>query len=463
MNINRLIKDLKNGNNPEENLSVYSQLLLSSYERLTLGKFALNFTEKYDVLAKEEGDTGEILSVIASITRKVGSGQTETLAQDMIRLDDARGKVLSNLDQLEEYLHYFQLYEHIFNRMNYRFEESLSLTDDTALGDKLMSYITEKQDAETVNERIQAVLGELPVRLTNTKFFELLEKGCSCYAGARNDMAENFFARMERCAALPSLERLDSGRGDLYDLAKEFDHLSLNDVDKDQCREYMAKLSLAGSMVARDLSNNVDLLELINSLYIILITQPYTVSEPKECTELRNILRSYMRAVDSGDFLDIDADILGGLSKTVEDQQKYLGEHMLLEDALDSIYEKNAQSIDGMVLGGIYKTLRTAGRLFMTNSRADISELCPYYTVSREAVMARIRKLEEIYEHSFKNCGQVMKRSLISMALDNMPVPFDSLEKVEAYIRQSLASCTEQYERAAVDALLNDFIQSKVV
>ncbi len=92
MNINRLIKDLKNGNNPEENLSVYSQLLLSSYERLTLGKFALNFTEKYDVLAKEEGDTGEILSVIASITRKVGSGQTETLAQDMIRLDDARGK-----------------------------------------------------------------------------------------------------------------------------------------------------------------------------------------------------------------------------------------------------------------------------------------------------------------------------------------------------------------------------------
>ena len=49
---------------------------------------------------------------------------------------------------------------------------------------------------------------------------------------------------------------------------------------------------------------------------------------------------------------------------------------MLLEDALDSIYEKNAQSIDGMVLGGIYKTLRTAGRLFMTNSRGRIFPNC---------------------------------------------------------------------------------------
>ena len=197
MNINRLIKDLKNGNNPEENLSAYSQLLLASYERLTLGRFALDFTEKYDVLAKEEGGVADILQVVASVTRKIGNGQTDTLAQDLIRLDDMRGKVLENLDALEEYLHYFQLYEHIFNRLNYRFEDSLPLTDDAALARRLMGYITEKQDAETVNERIQAILGELPVRLTTTKFFELLENGCLCYTGARNDMADSFFARME--------------------------------------------------------------------------------------------------------------------------------------------------------------------------------------------------------------------------------------------------------------------------
>lgn len=463
MNINRLIKDLKNGNNPEENLSAYSQLLLASYERLTLGRFALDFTEKYDVLAKEEGGVADILQVVASVTRKIGNGQTDTLAQDLIRLDDMRGKVLENLDALEEYLHYFQLYEHIFNRLNYRFEDSLPLTDDAALAQRLMGYITEKQDAETVNERIQAILGELPVRLTTTKFFELLENGCLCYTGARNDMADSFFARMEKCAALPLTRRLDSRKEDLFALAKAFEDISFNDMDKDECRERLSKISLAASMVARDLSNNVDLLELINSLYILLITQPYTVTESKECKELRNILRSFMRAVDSGDFLDIDADILGGLAKTVEDQQKYLGEHMLLEDALDTIWTNNQQAIEGMMLGGIYKTLSTAQRLFMTNSRADISRIRPYYPVDREQVSSRIRKLEEIYGQSFKNASQIMKRSLISMALDNIPVPFDSLEKVEAYICQSLALCTEQYERAAVDGLLNDFIQAKVV
>lgn len=136
---------------------------------------------------------------------------------------------------------------------------------------------------------------------------------------------------------------------------------------------------------------------------------------------------------------------------------------MLLEDALDTIWTNNQQAIEGMMLGGIYKTLSTAQRLFMTNSRADISQIRPYYQVDREQVSSRIRKLEEIYGQSFKNASQIMKRSLISMALDNIPVPFDSLEKVEAYICQSLALCTEQYERAAVDGLLNDFIQAKVV
>lgn len=38
MNINRLIKELKKGNNPEKNLSSYSQLLLAEQQRLAYGK-----------------------------------------------------------------------------------------------------------------------------------------------------------------------------------------------------------------------------------------------------------------------------------------------------------------------------------------------------------------------------------------------------------------------------------------
>ena len=91
------------------------------------------------------------------------------------------------------------------------------------------------------------------MRLTNTKFFELLEKGCRLLCRGQKRYGENFFARMERCAALPSFGTVDSGRGDLYDLAKEFDHISLNDVDKDHAASIWQSCLWAGSMVARDL------------------------------------------------------------------------------------------------------------------------------------------------------------------------------------------------------------------
>ncbi len=464
MNMNRLIKDLKNGNNPEENLGAYSQWMFSSYERLALGRFALDFTEKYDLLAKDEdGIARKVLGTVTQITRDLTSSKTGAFTGDLAKLDEVRTKVIQTMDTMEEYLHYFQLYEHIFNRLSYKFEESLSVIDVREMTEKVMAYITQKQDAGMVNERIQAVFGELPLRLTTSKFFELLEKSCLCYTGARNDMAEAFFARMERCASLPVLDRLNRSESQLYAIAAQFKGAEPAEATKDECRDFTAKLAVAATMVAKELGNGLDLLDMINDLYILLIVQPYKVHPSPEWDRLCGILSAYLKAVDSGDFLDIDEDILGGLSKTVEGEQKYMGEHMMMEDALEEIYEKNKRCIDGMMLGGVFTALRTAQRLFMPGSRVDVTELATYATVGQETVADMIRRLEEVYDRSFKSCGQLMKRSLIAMAFDQMPVAFDRLEDVRDSIRQSLEGCTQQYELAAVENILTDMMNAKVV
>ena len=438
--------------------------MFSSYERLALGRFALNFTEKYDLLAKDEdGIAREVLGTVTQITRDLAASGTGAFSKDLAKADEVREKVLQSMDTMEEYLHYFQLYEHIFNRLSYKFEDSLPVIDVEEMTQKVMAYITQKSDAGAVNERIQAVFGELPLRLTTSKFFEFLEKSCSCYTGARSDMVNSFFDRMERCASLPSLDRLNRGEEQLYAIAAQFNGVDPADVTKDECRDLSAKLAVAASMVAKELSNGLDLLDMINYLYILLIVRPYKVSQSQECGQLYNILNAYLKAVDSGDFLDIDEDILGGLAKTVDEEQKYMGEHMMMEDALEEIYEKNRNGIDGMMLGGVFAALRTAQRLFMPGSREDVSELETYVTAGKEDVADRIRRLEDVYERSFKACGQLMKRSLIAMAFDQMPVAFDRLEDVRDNIRQSLEGCTQQYELAAVENILTDMMNAKVV
>ena len=91
MNINKLIKDLKNGNNPEEQLGVYSQLLLYSYLRLTYGRFALNFTEKYDLLSEDGGSlVSEVLADVLALARTLGGGAAPDVPEAVRTLEGVR-------------------------------------------------------------------------------------------------------------------------------------------------------------------------------------------------------------------------------------------------------------------------------------------------------------------------------------------------------------------------------------
>ena len=464
MNINRLIKDLKNGNNPEENLSVYSQLLLTSYIRLSYGDFTLSFTENYDLLAETGQESlKNALEEVRELTGMLCTGNEFPNSDSLDRLGRTRAKLVEELSDIEAYLSYFQFYEYQINRQGAKLEKRSSLPDIQSIVSTVMEYIHASDSPQGVNARIQSVLGELPVRLTTVKFFELLESGCLCYTGARNDMADSFFARMEVMASCPYLSSLNPSSSELYKLAKVFDGLEVSALTADGCAKLKESFDQAALIMAKSLGNYMDMLELVNKLYILIITIPYALHLPKECEELGAVLRAYLKAVDSGDFLDIDADILGILGKNMENKEKYLGEHMFMEDALETVYVQHKSLLDGLMLDGVYMVLRSAQRLFTASSKEDISELTPYYTVEKAEVMTRIRALEDIYRKSFKDSSQAVKRCLIARAFENMPVPFDSIDKIEAYIYQSLESCTDISEKAAVAALLEDLIHSDML
>ena len=366
------------------------------------------------------------------------------------------------MSELEKYIHFLGLYEHIYNRLQFKYESDVKDYDGDVLTEALMAYIAAAKDAENSNERIQSVLGELPVRMTRMKFLELLENSCSCYVGARNDMADDFFAQMQVCAQVPKLCGLNPEWEDLYCIARELDQADVTAVAKEQIKDLADKIQVGGQLLAKQLSYAMDMLELINPLYVLLITTPYIVQPDKDVAEIRRILKAYMKAVDSGDFLDIDEDILGGLEKVVENQEKYLGEQMLLEDTLGYICGKYAAQIDAMMLNGPYRALNMAQRLVGLNPVVDVSHLAPYFNADEAYIRKQIETLGETYSQSFKQSGQLMKRALINMALENMPVPFDHIDKVTEFIRQCLNGCTEVYERAAAADVLSGIINMEM-
>ena len=49
-----------------------------------------------------------------------------------------------------------------------------------------MQFILEDEDNMAINRKISQVIGQLPVRLTKNKFFEMLSNGLSIYKGGKS-------------------------------------------------------------------------------------------------------------------------------------------------------------------------------------------------------------------------------------------------------------------------------------
>lgn len=464
MNINRLIKELKSGHNVEQNLKDYSRLLLTSYLRLSFGRFAMNFTENYDVIEKDHQD--ELMDDFKLVCRGAKclvTGSDEDMRDICEKAASSRDHVLMIMKDMEDYLHYFKVYEYIVNRQVCKYEEDLDTPDTEVFVSRLMSYISQTEDAQNTNNRIQSVFGELPVRLTTMKFFELLERGCRCYEGARNDMAETFFAHMEAESAAPKLSGLNAEWKELYECAQAFENKDYANLTEAECNSLLEQLDISAKLIAKVLSSAMQLLDMLNDFLIIVMTKPYVVDMPVQYSEICVILRGYLKYVDSNDILDIDADVLGGLAKTVETHRKYIGEHMLMEDSLELICHLHQTEIEQMMSDDVFRVLQSAKRLFPELSRDDIHRIEDYFTADRTYVAERIKKLEECYRESFKAGSQLIKRSLIAMAFEQMPVPFDQMQDVERYIRQSLDGCRDPFEKAACIRLLEDVIQDEAV
>ncbi len=454
MNINRLIKELKKGNNPEKNLSSYSQLLLAEQQRLAYGKLLLSYTENYDMLTKaEEGPVADGLKTITGLLRTLCGGDMD-FEKAVRSLDDCRNQMIARMCVLETYVHFLEVYEHIFNRLEYKFELPADIPSVEMMIQDAVNYISRPQDAQAVNSNIQDVLSELPVRLTTTKFLDLLHQSCLCYEGTRSDMADKFFESMKRCAHMPALKELDPSWSELYSVCAELEALDLSAVDQSLCRKLSEKITGCGRLLAEYLSNTLDLLDLINPLYIVLITTPYTISPLPEINQIKKLFAAYLKSVDGGNILDIDEDLLGGLSKIVENQQLYVGEAMLLEDVLPQVCQIYSTDIEAMMLNGIFGVLQTAERLGGADPGADLKKKGAYYVVGRSDIEAGIADLESAYKETFKMVSQPIRRAVISKTFDRIPVPFDSIDAVCEYIRSSFESCSELYERVACSQLI---------
>ena len=189
-------------------------------------RLALNYYMYYEVILE-----GDLLSSRLERLSKRYHGLLKDFLEGSLKpeeLNGLRDETASAMEANTAYTDAFQAYEYVLNRLEGRFEPQLMgnrsvQPDEEEWTAEIMAYITDTDEAMVVNERIQSVVGQLPIRLTRNKFFAMVEEGLSVYKGGPVSGLDDMLYILRSEAMLARPEDMETGYEDLHSILREFE------------------------------------------------------------------------------------------------------------------------------------------------------------------------------------------------------------------------------------------------
>lgn len=462
MDLNKVIKDLKKGNNIEKNLSLYGNEMAKSYFNMASYMLAMNLTSNYDLIEEDdsiESDNVKALfkTVVEVIEKVIVEEDLSDLKECTERIRVVRDTIIKKTDALDDYTYVLQTYEHLLNRVEYRFKTYEPTTDLKTFQEDIMLYVSGGGSAEVINDRIRMIMGELPVRLTASKFLDMVGACGRYYKGVRNDIAGEFFERMKNCARLLSLDMLDSETTPLYEACRKVLALDVENITEQDYKNAVNVLSDASKYIVENLTSYLRLVDIVNNLLVMLLTVAYVPVFTRDMQKACAVIKEVISAQKKGTFLRPDEDIVGLLSALTDRQPVYQGEHMMLEDALYEILTQHKTDIESLY-GELFKGLHTCLQLSGASVLSKTVEEAAYFSVDQLWINKKIIETEMHFKNVFETMGRPYRRAVMSVTLGCMPVVFDRLEDFADYISRSLEGCRDQDEREACISIIGDII-----
>ena len=198
ISIKKCIKEINKNHNVDEFLPKYVKGSMHYNKSYACYRLALEYFMFYETVSEElasaASSANDTLAVLNGIIREFfeknpGDSECKDMAGRLLVL---REEVKDQVQVLTAYLDCFIIYEYIFNRIQYRFDEMGEMPDDNEFIQKVISYVFASEDNTVVNENIRFMIEQLPMRMLSSKYFDIIHESVSLYKGSRASSLEGF-------------------------------------------------------------------------------------------------------------------------------------------------------------------------------------------------------------------------------------------------------------------------------
>jgi hypothetical protein len=477
-----ICKEIQKGENLDFNIPQFFNRLVTLYGQYAELKFSMHYYTFYEsyidsgaIRPKEETELlDEVNRIVKDILLSNFSG--DRMETGVKGLDKVRNIIISRMKILTAYTDIFQVFEYIFNRIEYKYQEEIKDIDDEEFLTEVMAYIFDTTDNVIINEKIKEVIGQLPVRLTKSRYFDLLRNSLAIYNGADQSSLDSYLYMLKTGAMLYEQEDMDAAYPDLDSLRKALASLDYKELTKEDYSSYLEQIDGAAYKINSSVDFYYGLQECVNHLYVMLILAPYAYMDgyrieglegemkflllPPEEDQCRKLISEINEHFLSEEKLPLGEETEEKLTYTEGRQELMSEEAGILESYFFDIKSNHVNLVESLMLGRLYNCLNTAQNLLGTSLFIELDQVIKEHKVDagylNKVQEDIILKLTE----SFKTNSKFVNRAVMANTINKMPVFFGSTDEVGDYIKGVLEQCHDKAEKIACINIIKSFYEN---
>lgn len=412
--------------------------------------------------------------MITSLNETVGQAMSDTLddtqrKQLVDHILAMRTEVIDRMQVLTGYVDCFVVYEYILNRIQYRFDEKEVLPEDTAFAQEVMSFIFGSNDNVTINDNLRVVLGQLPMRMTRSHYFDLIKNCISVYKGSEIESLEGFLYMFRTSAMLYKHPAQEQYFTEFAGVLQELMEADYEHMDRTLYELYAEKVRVSASKL-NDLSDlYMQIGQIINDVYTLVVTEAYCVDEEK-MTVVDDVIRGINalfleKEIDLWQREDLltEEDRLNWLAEklpAVEGQQEKLYQSVnVAEAALDELLEGRAEEIEAAGLSDAFIKLHHLSQLNSSSVFAPLESQESAGIVTAEIAEQETEKLLSELKELFQGRSRMFRRAIMAATVEKLPTFFKSAQEIADYMMNALNQCDDEAEKYASKQLILEMIR----
>ncbi len=462
--ITNVIKEIGKGRNLEINLPKYMNTMMTAYYRSSEIRLSMNYYTYLTMEQKEYGSDFGLTELTVRLDKVIKEAilsefDGKILEKAVEEIDAIRNQIISDMKVITLYADQFQIYEYIFNRMEGRFEEVEALPlnySDEKLIQKLSSYIMQDSDRAVISQKITEIVSTLPVRLTKQRYYEIIKDSFLLFVGSERQALEDHIFMLKSSAALLKPEEEEIRYPQMDSCLRELEKADYETLSFEQYQKMKQKLQEISGQIAQVTNLSTLLIEVVNDVYILLLSMPYALADAEEVTICKEIMHRSQELSEGGG----EEEELSALFERLEGKQERISEQITANAYLLDTLEGQKSLMESIMLDKIYVSLLRIEKLSSTSHFIELDAAADRTIVDYAYAEERAHKVIEEFAACFQNCSRRQIRSRMAASMMALPIFFKNMEEFKEYTKTALNSCSDAEEKRSSVILLKDMMEN---